>query len=177
MIKEISLSRKMSLTWDISLIAIFGFLMVISAYVRIPLFFSPVPITMQTFVLFLSILVLGKKAAFSQIIYLLLGMGGLPVFSNAGFGALYLLGPTGGYIVGFLLTAAILPFVLPKNKTFIKMFFIFLAAATFYLSLGAGWLVLFHKFSVSAAISLGIAPFIIGETLKILVVLSLPLRR
>lgn len=177
MIKEISLSRRLSVVWDIALIGAFSFLMIVSAYVRIPLFFSPVPITMQTFVLFLSIIVLGKKAFFSQIIYLLLGIGGLPVFSNAGFGIMYLLGPTGGYIVGFLLTAIILPLVLPRKKTFLKMFFIFLAACIFYLSLGAGWLVLFHHFSIAAAFSLGIAPFIAGEILKILAVLSLPLRK
>lgn len=176
MIRQITLSKKASLTWQISLIFIFTFLMVISAYVRIPLFFSPVPITMQTFVLFVSILMLDRKAFYSQIGYLLLGIGGLGVFSNAGAGLLYLFGPTGGYLIGFLLTAIFLPLVLPKEKSFLKMFLLFLAASIFYLCLGAGWLVLFHNFSIISAFSLGVLPFIVGEIVKIIAALSLPLR-
>jgi biotin transport system substrate-specific component len=151
--------------------------MVMSAHVRIPLFFTPVPITMQTFVLFLSVLILSRQAFFSQAIYIVLGIAGLPVFTNGGAGLLYLLGPTGGYIVGFLLVAFILPFLLPEKRTFIKVFFVFLFGASLYYLTGVSWLVFYYKFSFLAALAAGVAPFIIGDILKIVLVSSLATRR
>ena len=167
------LSQRYSIVGRISLILGFSLLMVLSANVRIPLFFTPVPITLQTLVLFLSILILAKEAVFSQAIYIILGIGGLPVFTNGGAGLLYLLGPTGGYIVGFLLVAIVLPFCLPKKRTFIKVFPVFLFGASLYYLTGVSWLVFYHKFSFLAALGIGVAPFIIGDILKIVLVSSL----
>ena len=84
----------------------FIILTALGAYVRIPLPFTPVPITLQTFFVLLSGAVLGRKwGSASQMGYLLLGIVGLPVFAGAGAGFAYLFGPTGGYIIGFIVAS------------------------------------------------------------------------
>jgi biotin transport system substrate-specific component len=78
----------------------------LSAYVRIPVPGSPVPITLQTFFVLLAGAVLGRKlGAASQIGYVILGAVGLPIFQGAGYGIAYLFGPTGGYLMGFAAAA------------------------------------------------------------------------
>ncbi len=86
-------------------IALGAVLIAVCSWISIP---SPVPFTLQTFAIFLVLGVLGgRRGTVSVIIYLLLGIVGMPVFSGfkGGFGVI--LGPTGGYIVGFLLSAII----------------------------------------------------------------------
>ena len=88
---------------DISLIALFAAVIAVCSWISIPL---TVPLTMQTFAVFLCGLMLGPgRALLAVIVYMLLGAVGLPVFANfnAGFGVL--LGTTGGYIIGFIFTA------------------------------------------------------------------------
>ena len=170
-------SSKVVLANDIVLVAIFTFLMIISAYIRIPLFFTPVPVTLQTFVLFLSIGFLKNKASLSQGLYIFLGAVGLPVFSKGGAGLLYLLGPTGGYLLGFLIAALVLPFLLPKKPSFIKMFSIFFLGGLIYFSLGVIWLINLHRLSPGAAFTAGVLPFIIGDILKMVLASFICLKR
>ena len=81
-------------------------LMSLGAYVRIPVFFTPVPITLQTLFVVLSGAMLGKKWGMaSQAIYISLGAIGLPVFQGYGYGMGHILGPTGGYLAGFVLAS------------------------------------------------------------------------
>jgi len=76
------------------------------ARVSVPLPFTPVPGTLQTLAVLLAGALLGARAgAASQVSYLLLGLAGLPVFALPGAGPAYLLGPTGGYLVGFVIAA------------------------------------------------------------------------
>ena len=76
------------------------------ARVSVPLPFTPVPATLQTLAVLLAGAMLGARAgAASQATYLLLGLVGLPVFALPGAGPAYLLGPTGGYLVGFVVAA------------------------------------------------------------------------
>ena len=135
------------------------------AYVRIPLPFTPVPITLQTFFVLLSGLILGKKlGGVSQFIYLLLGGVGLPLFTN--MGALW--GPTGGYIFGFVLASWFAGFL--KERKFNIFYplvladFVLLFCGTINLSFCAG--------GFKNAVILGFLPFIIGDILKILAVIS-----
>lgn len=87
-------------TKDMTLIAVFSALTAVSAWITVPF---TVPFTMQTFAVFLACLILGGgKAALSVTVYLLVGAVGLPVFSGFRGGAGVLLGPTGGYLVGFV---------------------------------------------------------------------------
>ncbi len=83
------------------LAALFAAVTAVLAYIRIPLPFSPVPITGQTFGLMLAGLLLGPRlGALSQAVYLLMGVVGLPVFAGGQAGLAVLLGPTGGYLWG-----------------------------------------------------------------------------
>lgn len=165
--KIVSLEQKRIFSSDIILSGIFTFLMVLSA-IRIPLFFTPVPVTLQTFIVCLSIVFLKGKAFLPQSFYLLLGACGLPVFAGGGSGFLYFWGPTGGYLLGFLAAAIISPYFLPRQATFMKMFFVFtFANAIIYLS-GLLWLVAAYHFSLPAAAAAGLLPFIAPELLKIL---------
>lgn len=84
----------------------FALLTVAGAKVSIPLPGTPVPATLQTLPVLLAGLLLGARlGALSQVVYLGLGLAGLPVFALPGAGPGYLLGPTGGYLVGFIIAA------------------------------------------------------------------------
>ncbi|MDD5195409.1 MAG: biotin transporter BioY [Candidatus Omnitrophica bacterium] len=147
-------------------VLLFTPLMIIASYVRIPLPFTPVPFTLQTFVLFLSIAFLRKKAGLAYAIYILLGLCGLPVFANAGSGLAYLFGPTAGYLTGFFIMLLIFPYFLPREKSFLKMFFFFIFASLVYFTLGALWLMSMYHLELTAAISTGVLPFIAGDIIK-----------
>ena len=78
------------------------------AQVRIPLPFTPIPITGQTFAVLLVGVALGsRRGAASLALYLLMGLAGLPFFAGGASGMAYVLGPTGGYLVGFIAAAAL----------------------------------------------------------------------
>lgn len=103
---------------------VFVLLMAVSANAFLYLPFTPIPITMQVLTVLISPLFLGSYwAAISQLEYILLGLSGLPVFSGFKSGILALIGPTGGYIIGFLLASFIVGFLyeyfISKNKIFI----------------------------------------------------------
>ena len=87
---------------DVTLIALFAALMAVCSWISIPFV---VPFTLQTFAVFLALITLGGfKGTLSILTYILLGVIGLPVFASFNGGVAYIAGPTGGYIVGFLLT-------------------------------------------------------------------------
>lgn len=91
---------------DIAYIAMFAAIMTICSWISIP---SAVPFTLQTFGVFLAIGVLdGKRGTLAILTYLILGALGVPVFANFSGGIGYMLGPTGGYIIGFLLSALVM---------------------------------------------------------------------
>ena len=87
-------------TYTIVYTGIFAVLLAICSWISIP---TVVPFTLQTFGIFLTLLLLGgKSGSITILIYLLLGAIGIPVFSNFGAGLGYLLGNTGGYALGFI---------------------------------------------------------------------------
>ncbi|OUM92515.1 MAG: hypothetical protein BAA04_12180 [Firmicutes bacterium ZCTH02-B6] len=93
---------------QLALVAMFAAVTSVLAWIRIPLPFSPVPITGQTFGLMLAGLLLGPRlGALSQTVYLLMGVIGLPVFAGGQAGLGVLLGPTGGYLWGHIAGAYI----------------------------------------------------------------------
>ena len=95
---------------DLVLAALFAALSVVmTIFVSIPLPFSPVPLTGQTFVVMLAGAMLGsRRGALSQLIYILLGAAGLPVFSGGMGGIGVLVGPRGGFLLGFVIGAYII---------------------------------------------------------------------
>ena len=87
-------------TRDIALIPLFSVLTAVCTWIMIP---GPVPFTMQTFAVFVSLLILGgKRGTAAVVVYILLGLAGLPFFSGFSAGPGVLFGPTGGYIIGFI---------------------------------------------------------------------------
>lgn len=175
--RAVTHSHKLSLFAEGLLVCLFTLLMITAAYIRIPLFFSPVPITMQTFVLFVSIIVLGHRAVFFYISYLLLGLGGVPVFGNGGAGYLYLVGPTGGYLIAFLLIALIMPYFLKGKISVLRALCTFCAGNILIYTMGVSWLVFCYRYPFKLAFSVGALPFIVGDIFKIVlaVLISIPL--
>src|SRR5437588_2934334 len=96
-------------------------LMAVCAHVSIPLWFTPVPITLQTFgVMLLALTLGGWRASAALVLYLVEGISGLPVFSPTGPGGIaQILGPTGGYLMAYPLVAATAGFVFERGaRTF-----------------------------------------------------------
>ena len=140
----------------------------ISAKIKIP--FYPVPMTMQTFVVLLLGLSFGYKIGLSAVgLYLLEGIAGLPVFSNSperGIGIVYFTGPTMGYLIGFL-SACFLASLIKLNDNFFMIFIkLVLAVSTIYI-FGVMWLGALIGWD-KPIFSLGVAPFLLAETFKIL---------
>ena len=99
---EASVSRKWK-TIDMAYIALFAVLMAVCSWISIP---AVVPFTLQTFGVFVAVSVLGgKRGTLAVVLYLLMGIVGLPVFAGFSGGLGVLLGSTGGYIIGFVFTA------------------------------------------------------------------------
>lgn len=139
----------------------------LGAFVRIPLPFSPVPITLQTFFVLLAGLILGGGlGATSQIFYILLGSLGLPIFANAGLGFYYLLGPTAGYLFGFILVAFFIGKLSKRIVSDLGLLTIIILGSITILICGGSWLVLLLKISFNKAFFLGILPFIPGDIIK-----------
>jgi biotin transport system substrate-specific component len=141
----------------------------LSAFVRIPLPFTPVPLTLQTFFVLLGAALLGRKlGTIAQAVYLVLGFTGLQVFTGAGSGSLYLLGPTGGYIAGFIGASFFVGNLLSRGKNSPAAVFVkFLAADFIILFSGTLWLKMSLAFSWEKAFFLGFVPFVLGDILKI----------
>tara|TARA_B100001093_G_C26478702_1_gene863888 strand:- start:88 stop:639 length:552 start_codon:yes stop_codon:yes gene_type:complete len=140
----------------------------ISAKIKIP--FYPVPMTMQTFVVLLLGLSFGYKIGLSTVgLYLLEGIVGLPVFSNSperGVGIVYFIGPTMGYLIGFLSACYLASFIKLNDNFFKILIKLILAVSTIYIFgiLWLGTLIGWDK----PIFSLGVAPFLFAETFKIL---------
>ena len=153
-------------------ISLFTILTMLGAFVVIPLPFTPVPITMQTFFVLLSGLFLKKyDCSISQFIYLALGLIGLPIFSGATGGTRVILGPTGGYLIGFIAAPYAVSLINSTLKSFTDYSRILLSliAGTIIIHiLGVINLAAFLKTNTVTAIGLGSLPFIFGDLIKIL---------
>jgi len=150
-------------------LVIFIILTTLSAFIRLPLPFTPVPLTLQTFFVLLSGALLGRKLGVStQSSYMLLGLSGQTVFTGSGSGALYLLGPTGGYIIGFVLASFLAGSLFMENKQNRLTIFLKLISADFILLFsGMLWLKVSLSCSLSQAFLLGFLPFVPGDILKV----------
>ena len=153
-----------------SLLIIFlgSVILAISAKIKIP--FYPVPMTMQTFVVLFFGITLGYKIAFMTVgIYLLEGIIGLPVFSNSperGIGLAYFMGPTMGYLIGFLSACILASFVKLNDSYFIIFSKLILSVSTIYI-LGILWLGTLIGWD-KPIFELGVMPFLLAEIFKIL---------
>ena len=141
----------------------------ISAKIKIP--FYPVPMTMQTFVVLFLGISLGHKIAIASIgLYLLEGIAGLPVFSNSpekGVGLVYFIGPTMGYLIGFLTASYLASKIQADDNFFVVLFKLIIATSTIYI-LGLIWLGTLIGWD-KPIFALGAKPFLLAEIFKILI--------
>lgn len=167
-----ALLRPCEKTWaglyDIGLILAGSFLIALSAKVQIPLAFSPVPITGQTFaVLMIGALLGARRGGLAVLAYLIQGAAGMPVFAFGG-GLTLLLGPTGGYLIGFIGAAYITGRLAEKGwdrRTGTTVLAMILGNAIIY-AFGLFWLVCLMGLSAKV-LTVGLYPFIMGDLLKI----------
>jgi len=143
------------------------------AHVSLPIYFTPVPLTLQTFAVLLVGLTLGPALGCSALLlYLAEGAIGMPVFSPHGpGGVVQLLGPTAGYLLSFPLAAAVagaLTRVVSMGRSrFAAAFLAGTAASVLLLAMGAGWMAHLLSLNPSAAWHLAVVPFLPGEFLKV----------
>ena len=137
----------------------------------IPLPFSPVPISLTNFAIFLAIFVLGmKNGTISFIIYLLLGAIGVPVFSSFRGGLQVLAGPTGGYLIGFIFLALIMGFALDHfdRKLVPTIIGMIIGMAVCY-AFGTVWLAKLLSLSFKERLTMGVIPYLPGDAAKIII--------
>ena len=139
----------------------------ISAKIKIP--FYPVPMTMQTFVVLFLGLSLGYKIGLASVsLYLFEGIMGLPVFSNSpekGIGLVYFIGPTMGYLIGFLTAGYLASKVNSEDNFLMILAKLIVATSTIYI-LGLLWLGTLIGWD-KPIITLGVKPFLLAETFKV----------
>ncbi len=149
----------------------------VCAQIRVVLPFTPVPITGQTLAVMLVGAALGKhRAGISMLLYLGLGLAGLPVFAGGAQGLTYMTGATGGYLIGFVAAAYVVGWFAEKglDRDIRTAFLPFLVGEMVIYAFGLTWLSIYIG-NMSQALVLGFHPFLVGDAVKIaLVVLLLP---
>jgi len=145
-------------------------LVALSAHVAIPLYFTPVPLSMATFaVLLLGLLFSPRMAAAALGAYLAEGALGLPVFAPSPLcGLAHLLGPSGGYLFAYPAAAALISFLWRRSsRGFTPALASAAAGSLVILTCGAFWLAAFTHASAQVVFSTAILPFLPGDALKI----------
>jgi biotin transport system substrate-specific component len=162
------------LVTDIALVAGGALFTALLAQLYIPL--PLVPITGQTMAVLLVGASLGAlRGGVSMALYALLGVVGLPVYSEAKGGVDVLFGATGGYIVGFILAAVLVGWLSERawDRKFLKAAVTFLAGTAVTFLVGLPWLAAVAGLGVEATIANGLAPFVVPGIVKALVVAGL----
>ncbi|MFQ9514757.1 MAG: biotin transporter BioY [Eubacterium sp.] len=159
---------------DMVLIAVFAALISVCSLIQIP--FGPVPFTLQTFAVFTTAGLLGtKRGTISVIIYILLGLIGVPVFAGASSGPGVIAGPTGGYITGFVLTAIIIGIIMKwfrNSQVWLNLTMTVVAMIVgdiACLFVGTIQFMIVMKTSLIVALGYCVIPFIIPDLVKIIV--------
>lgn len=157
---------------DMFNVALFSALTAIGAFIHIPLPFNPVPITLQTLFTYMAGALLGGYlGALSQLIYILVGISGLPIFAGGKTGLPVLIGPTGGYLVGFIPGTFVIGKMTEtkKNPSLLWLLTCMMVGTTIIYTSGVAQLMNWMKIDLRSAVIIGAAPFIIGDLLKIFV--------
>jgi len=148
----------------------------LAAQVSLPVPGSPVPVTGQTFAVLLTAAALGPlRGLAAQGLYLALGLVGLPVFAGAAHGPHVVFGASGGYLVGFLVAAAIVGAGARRgaDRSPLRTLLLFALASVVIYAIGTAWLCLDTGMSASAGIAAGVTPFIPGDVAKALLAAGL----
>lgn len=157
-------------TQNITLIALMSAILCIIGPFVIPI--GMVPMSLTNLVIYLTIIFLDKKrATISVAVYLLIGFVGLPVFAGFTGGAGKLLGPTGGYLIGYLVLSLVAGTILEKIEK-VKILALSMGTIGLYL-IGTMWLMFQSKLSFMSALTVGVLPFVVFDVIKILVAVVL----
>lgn len=154
---------------DLVLVVLAAALLALATQIRIPLGFTPVPLTGQTFAVLLIGAGLGPIRGMSAVlVYLAVGLLGAPVFSEGGSGTTHLLGATGGYLIGFVLAAGVAGWMARRgaDRRVWSGIAAMTAASLVVYVCGVIGLVLVTGASVPRAIELGVLPFLVVDVVK-----------
>lgn len=164
-------------TYDMAYIAVFTVLIAICSWISIP---TAIPVTLQTFAVFLSVAVLGgKRGTTAVLVYILLGAAGVPVFAGFTGGLGVILNTTGGYIIGFILTALIMWMIESAfgRKLWVQALSMALGMAACYAA-GTAWFMFVYMretgpVGLTTVLGWCVIPFIIPDAIKIALALTL----
>ena len=163
------------MVYDAALIVGGSLLVALAAQVSIRLPFSPIPITGQTLaILFVGALLGSRRGTLSLIVYLLQGLFGLPVFASGASGLAYVMGPTGGYLVGFIAAAYMIGLLAERgwDRHVMSTSLAMLIGNAVIYSFGLPWLSVYVG---KQAVALGLIPFVLGDVIKLaLAAVALP---
>ncbi|MDR0405695.1 MAG: biotin transporter BioY [Clostridiales bacterium] len=157
-------------TKDVTIVAVFTAIMVICSQISVPVPFSPVPITLSLFAVFLSSALLGwKRGTAVQAVYVLLGLCGAPVFQGFTGGMGRVLGPTGGYIISYIFMAFVTGLLTEKNSADgrLKTMGSMLLGLVICYGFGTAWLMAFARLTAAKALAAAVLPFVPLDLVKI----------
>jgi len=160
-----------SLVTDVALVAGFATLTAVAAQISVRLPWTPVPITGQTFAVLAAGTVLGaKRGPLSQLLYVLVGALGAPIYADGAGGWAAATGATGGYLLGFVLAAALVGALSERrqDRQLLTSVPAMLAGSALIYAIGVPWLAATLGVSGTKAIELGMAPFLIGDAVKLM---------
>ena len=150
-------------------------LIVVCSWLTVPF---TVPFTMQTFAIFFTVCLLGPwQGMISILVYILLGAVGVPVFAGFGSGPAVLFGKTGGYIIGYILCAAIVGLLSRRlGFTFPKLCLSMVIGVAVCYVFGTAWFMVISGLNLATSLSYCVLPFLPGDAVKILLAAFLALR-
>jgi len=167
-------------TTDLAFIGLCAAILCILAPISIPIPFSPVPVTLAFFAVILTGAVLGKwKGTICVLVYIMIGLVGFPVFSSYGSGIQKVIGPTGGYLIGYIFLAWFVGFFAERYPGKRYCYFIgALIGTVICYAFGTIWLAIQLKMTVMQALAAGVIPFIPLDLVKIAaaVLVAFPIR-
>jgi biotin transport system substrate-specific component len=166
-LKEISHTSSSSVTISFLQVILASCLLAICAQIKIPLYFTPVPLTITTpCVLLLGGFLGSRKGPAAVLVYLMQGWIGLPVWAGGVAGISHFFGPTGGYLGGYLLLAYLAGLYVEKRtqKNLLHMFGAFFIFISIQMMIGSIWLAQFV--GLENSLSMGFYPFVISELFK-----------
>ena len=139
------------------------------AQVSIPLGFTPVPLTLQTFAVLAGAAALGaERAVIAQVLYVVLAIAGVPVLAGGSSGTDAVVGATGGYILGFVVSSFVVGRIAERGATtrVPSTVVAYIAGTAVVYALGVTWLSAVTHMSLRESVVAGMIPFLVGDAIK-----------
>lgn len=172
MVNSTTIHVRSSKTYALTATALMTAVLCILSPMALPI--GPVPITLSNFIILLTIYILGwKKATISLLLFLLLGFAGLPVFSGFVGGPAKVLGPTGGYLIGYIPMAVIAGILIDRTKSRPVHILGMIAGTVVLYAFGTAWFCFQANYTVGAALSVCVFPFVPGDLVKMFLAMTL----